>query len=176
MIKSGSNELRLEFSGNEMELKELIKQIFSDAEQKKATLDMFRDFYNLYERDSVELIDTLRREEGETGLSKSLRELLAELKGPFQRTYHTFYDITRTDTVDALMALGHEHQVSERIRQLQESKEGIFREIGIDADILFSSPTVISDGNAAVCEGSKYRGHNILFVNKINQGRTITVF
>jgi hypothetical protein len=169
IIKSGDSEMKMVFSSTNIELRQFMNQLFADELRKKETLAIFRGLYNLYEHNDPHLIFSFRNEGGESGLSQSIRELLFELRGPFQRQYHTYYDIDKISVIDALIALGHEHPVAERLRELRDNYQGMFEERGIEAYVSLDNDGAITDGHAAVCVGSKFRGRDLLILNPTNE-------
>ena len=175
-IKSGEHEISFSFKDKELSLEDLLKTLLENPIHSKLVYSMLRDNYNLYHRESDFLIDSFRRESPDSELSKNIRELLVDLKGPFSRDAHTYHDITRVNTVDAINNLGYEHPVSSRLRDLKDSVAGIFEERGVEVIVSFISSTNILDGNAAVCKGSKYRGRDLLLLNPNDTNKTISVF
>ena len=174
IIKMGESEVHMDIE-NTVELQVLLAQLFKDEQRQRETIAILKEFYHLYKRDSLDLIDTFRHEPGDTELSRRLRDLLVALQGPFQQAYHHFYDITQPAIVDALVALGYTHPVAEKLRQLQEQAQGMFEERGIYVTIAFLAEGLV-EGNAVVCTGSPYRGRDLLLINPTDLHRTITVF
>jgi hypothetical protein len=175
-IKTGDSELVLDFSDNKVNFTELIDMLLKGEKYKNDTLSILRDSYGLYNKDSELLVDYIRRQPGNSAISEKFRELLVDLRGPFERKYHNYYDITLVEVVDAINSLGYDHEVPVRLRELKDSASGIFEQRGIDVDVAVISAEKILDGNAAVCEGSKYRGRDLLLLNQSDLNKTISVF
>lgn len=175
-IKTGENEVTMEFSDNKVNFRDLIEILFNNDKYKKDALAILRDSYDLYYKDSELLVDSIRRESGESKFSQQIRGLLVDLKGPFERKYHNYYDITDVRVVDAISTLGYKHDVAKKLREIKDSAKGIFEQRGIDVDVAFISSDNILNGNAAVCEDSQHRGRDLLLLNPNNLTKTITVF
>ncbi len=175
-IKTGDSELVLDFSDNKLNFSELIGMLLKGEKYKNDTLSILRDSYGLYSKDSDLLVDYIRRQQGDSGISRKFRELLVDLRGPFHRDYHNYHDITLVEVVDAINSLDYDHEVSVRFRELKDSSSGIFEQRGIDVDVAVISAEKVLDGNAAVCEGSVYRGRDLLLLNPSDLRKTINVF
>ncbi|CAB5133400.1 hypothetical protein D3OALGB2SA_3776 [Olavius algarvensis associated proteobacterium Delta 3] len=175
-IKTGESELVMNFADNKLNFSELISLLLNNKAYRRDTLAILRDSYGLYQKDSDLLVDHIRRESGESSFSQRLREVLVDLRGPFERQFHHYYDITQNEVVDAINSLDYKHEVARRLRELRDSAAGIFEQRGVDVDVALYSSDKILDGNAAVCEGSKYRGRDLLLLNPYDQTKTISVF
>ena len=175
-IKAGGSELVMNFADNKLNFSDLIKTLLSDDKYKNDTLAILSDNYGLYQEGSEKLVDQIRREPGNTHFAEMMRELLNDKKGPFEQKYHTFYDIQDVNTVDIIKALDYKSKVAVRLRELKDNSEGIFEQRGIHVRVAFYSDDSILDGNAAVCEGSRYRGRDLILLNPREPSKTISVF
>ena len=153
-IEAGDRKVEMAFTDNKVDFIELIKVLMEDQDNKTNTLAILRDSYGLYEKDSPLLIDAIRKRQGGDDFSKGLRELLANLSGPFQREYHYFYDITVHEVVEAINRLDYDHVVSKEFRKQCDSRKGIFHTEPIPIYLIVSDSNQISDEEAAVCEAS----------------------
>lgn len=175
-VKIGDNEVSVDFSNNELNFSKLIDNLFEDNKSKQETLGILRDSHELYYIHSKLLVDRIRREPAESDFSVEIRDLLFDLKGPFERKQHTYYDITDTKVTNVINNLDYEHDVAIKFRELRDNSEGIFESRGIDVEVAFISANNIRDSYAAVCEDSKHRGRDLLLLNPNNLTKTITVF
>ncbi len=174
-IKTGNSELKINFAENKLNFSELIR-VLLEGENGKDTLAILRDSYGLYKSDSDLLVDHIRKAEGNSSFSEQLRELLIDLKGPFIRKHHSYYDITKKETVDAINALGYNHKVCKEFRQLQDHFKGIFKPRGLNVSVTFASENQIQHGDAFVCQGSTLRGRSLLLLNQNDLNKTLSVF
>lgn len=175
-IKAGNSELVVDFEGGKLNFLEVIGTLLENEEYEKTTRAILRDSYGLYHKDSELLVDHFRRTPGDSKLAMMMRDLLIDLKGPFGRSYHTFYDITDTAAVDAIKALDYRHPVALAFRDMADNAEGIFENRAVDAVIDFAPESQLGNGNAAVCRNSRFRGRDLLLLNPENPSRSITVF
>lgn len=175
-IKAGDNEFNMDFSGNKLELTELLNKLSQDSHQWNDTKAILRESYGLYEIDDGYLVDRLRKEYGSTLTAVALRELLSDLKGPFQREYHDYYDITQREIVTAINSLDYDHTVAKELRRLRDRKAGIFEERGVEVEVSFLTQDGVSDGQAVLCNGSQYQGLDLLLANPSDLQRIVSVF
>ncbi len=108
----------------------------------------------MYEIDEP-LVDHLRKESGHSSIASLLRGLLIDLKGPFQRDYHQFHDITNPNVVTAINTLGYEHDVAKEMRSLRDRATGIFEERGVEVEISLLDSGEVPEGQAILCNGSR---------------------
>jgi hypothetical protein len=73
-IKSGDTEMKMEFSGNKIDLGQFMDQLVEDK-SRAATLAILREVYHLYEGNSPYLIDALRALPYDHPVIEKLREL-----------------------------------------------------------------------------------------------------
>ncbi|CAB5135794.1 hypothetical protein D3OALGA1CA_3527 [Olavius algarvensis associated proteobacterium Delta 3] len=111
-IKTGESELVMNFADNKLNFSELISLLLNNKAYRRDTLAILRDSYGLYQKDSDLLVDHIRRESGESSFSQRLREVLVDLRGPFERQFHHYYDITQNEVVDAINSLDYKHEVA----------------------------------------------------------------
>lgn len=175
IIKAGDNEIKMGFSGNKLELTELLIRLSQDFQQWKETKAILRESYGLYEIDGSYLIDRLRKEQGDTSTAVAMRELLSDLKGPFQREFHKFYDVTHLEFVTAINSLEYDHTVAKELRRLRDRATGIFEERGVEVEVSFLTQGGFNDGHAVLCNGSQYRGLDLLLLNPSDLQKIIRV-
>lgn len=175
-IKAGKSELVMDFSDNKLNFSELLSVLLKDEKYKSDTLSILRDSYGLYHKDSDLLIDNIRKEPGDSEFSKKMRELLFDSKGPFEQSYHRYFDVSDVRIVGKINSLGYDHKVASRFREERDHARGIFEQRGIKVKIAVRPAEDILDGYAAVCEGSSYRGTDLLLLNPNDTSKTITVF
>lgn len=176
IIKAGDTEINMGFSGNKLELTDLLIRLAQDLQQWNETKAILRESYGLYEIDDSYLVDRLRKEQGATPTAVALRELLSDLKGPFQREYHNFYDVTRTEIVTAINGLDYDHTVAKELRRLRDRATGIFEERGVEVEVSFLTQDGFHDGQAVLCNGSQYRGLDLLLLNPSDLQKIVRVF
>jgi hypothetical protein len=163
-VSFGEAKVNMKFTGSSIELRKIFEETYKDASKKKEAMAILEAFFQIYERDNVKLIASYRDEDGNTEISKSIRKLLFELQGPFQRKYHTYYDITQPSVVDAINDLGYEHEVPRELRRLSHDATGIFEKKSIEVEIRVDAHHIIEDGNAVVCEGSGLHSRYLLLI------------
>ncbi|BBO66881.1 hypothetical protein DSCA_08110 [Desulfosarcina alkanivorans] len=169
-IKIGDNEATMNIDENRIDFIALIKNMMENEENKSGTLAILRDSYGLYRKDSLLLLDDIRKRTGKDDFSKGLRELLFNLTGPFKREYHRYYNIELREVVEAINKLDYEHVVSKKFRELSDNEEGIFEKRPIDIQIVFSNSYSIPEGEAAIIRGRgcDIFGREWLLLNKDN--------
>jgi hypothetical protein len=145
--------------------------IYKDGPSKTQALAILSKYFNLYGRDSSELIDSYRREEPDSQVSNAFRQLFYDLKGPFDRGYHYYYDITKSSIVDAINSLDYKHEVARKFRDVRDKAIGIFQMRSSEADIYFDPDDMLEKGVGVVCVGNELYGRYVLIVNPDNQKR-----
>lgn len=175
-IKNGDNEVVMNFSDNKLNFSELINLLLNDDKYKSDTISILRDTYGLYKRNSILLVDQIRKEPKDSIFSGHIRSLLVDMRGPFERDIHSYYDIKSLPVVSAIHSLGYKHKVAIKLREDRDNAVGIFEQRGIDIDVAIYSSDKIRNGNAAVCQFSKYKGRDLLLLNPNDPTKTITVF
>ncbi len=176
VIRSGDNEFQMGFSGNELDLDDLLEKLSQDPRQWNATKAVLRHTYDLYDINDTHLVDRLRKESGDSTTASAIRELLSDLKGPFQRKFHSFYDVTQTEIVTAVQDLDYNHSVAKEFRRLRDQAEGIFEERGIEVEVSFLHEKNVNDEHAILCNGSQYRGLDLLLLNPDDYQKIVKVF
>ena len=163
-VSFGEAKVNMKFTGSTIELRKIFEETYKDELKKKEAMAILEAFFQIYERDNIKLIASYRDEDGDSNISGALRKLLFELQGPFQRKYHTYYNITQASVVDALNDLGYEHKVSQELRKLSHDATGVFEKKSIDVEIRIDSSNIIEDGQAIVCEGSGLHSRYLLIM------------
>lgn len=175
-IETKAGKFKIQLADNKVNLKDLLNNLLTDNNYRDDTLAILQNSFNLFKRDCSQLIDSFRREDGKSSLSKNIRELLFDLKGPFERSFHKYYDITEESVVSAINDLNYNHSVAVRFRELRDKSTGIFEDRGIEVDVSLDTSDEIKDGYAAVCKGSKFHGRNLLLLGLNNGHKSTKVF
>ena len=175
-IETDAGIFKIQLADDNVNLKDLLSNLLTTDNYRDDTLAILQKSFKLFKRDSSQLIDSFRREDGKSSLSKNIRELLLDLKGPFDRSFHNYYDITEESVVSAINDLNYNHSVPIKFREFRDKSTGIFEDRGIEVEVSINSSDAITDGNAAVCKGSKYHGRNLLLLDRNNRHKSIKVF
>lgn len=127
-LKVGDSELEMRVEQNTLSVKNMLEVLLKDDDTKRESAALLKEFGNFYEPTDPALIQELEHQNIESEVSKQLRRLLYDLKGPFKRSAHTFYDIERVQIVNAIETLGFNHPVSKKLRELLIYRRGPFEE------------------------------------------------
>ena len=174
-IKYRETTVEMHIEDGTTTVKNLLDFLFSEEDRKKETMALLKEFYRVYDIADTALISEIEKQKGSSEISEELRGLLYELRGPFERSLHTFYNIEKPDIVSAIEKLGFEHPVSEGLRSLLNYRKGPFEE---NAAIVFLSVpqgVPIKLGRAASCKNNKFYRRCIRIFNK-QRTRSIDVF
>jgi hypothetical protein len=169
----GDSKLEMAFSGDKIIFQDVVGKLLNDEHSKKETLAILNGVYGLYRRDSIDLINSYRMDENDNELSRSIRQLLIDLAGPFKRKFHSYYDITQISVIDGLKKLLYDHPVLQELRELSDKHEVMFAIVMIPADVYIDN--TLSNRNAKICKGDKYFGRTIAIQNRADPTRIITV-
>jgi hypothetical protein len=172
-IKVGENQLEMDFSGDEITFQNVVGKLLNNEHSRKETLAILNGVYGLYKRDSMDLINSYRIDDNDSELFRSIRQLLIDLSGLFNRKFHSYYDITQISVINGLKELPYDHPVLENLRDLSDKHESIFATVIVPAEIYIDN--TLSNRNAKICEGDKYFGRTIAIQNLADPTRVITV-
>ena len=160
---------------NAVSLSDLLQLLLGeDSNQKVSALAIMRDKYGLYSKESNEMVDYLRHVHSESPFAFHIRELLFELKGPFTRKEHNYYDITEDEVVKAINSLGYQHEVAKRLREYSDKEEGIFKNVAIEVRIKMGKRTIL--GNTPVCLNSEFAGRDLMLIDASNPFNPLPIF
>jgi hypothetical protein len=153
----------------------VLNTLFADEKSAKLTRTILKEYHHLHELDS-QLVDSIRNVNPRSAFSSSLRRLLSNQEGPFQREFHSYYDVRTTDVIAGLKQNGKEHEVSSQLRLMaRDSVPPIFSSESLSVQVSFPVATQIREGFAATCNGSDLIGRNVVLRNPGN-GAMIQVF
>jgi hypothetical protein len=169
----GDSKLEMAFSGDKIIFQDVVGKLLNDERSKKETLAILNGVYGLYRRDSMDLINSYRMDENDNELSRSIRQLLVDLAGPFKRNFHSYYDITQISVIDGLKELLYDHPVLQELRELSDKHEAMFAIVIVPADVYIDN--TLSNRNAKICAGDKYFGRTLAIQNRTDPTRVITV-
>ena len=175
-IKGADFEFGIDVANKELGIFDLLDELLNKSEHQKQILAILERSYDLYKINSTALIDRIRRENSESPLSKGLRELLEDSKGPFDRKVQSYYDIRKESVVDALLKLEYDHPVAVKLREASDLSKGIFFDKGKDVKVLIVNSDSISNGHATVCSGCKYYGRQVLILNPNDNTKVASFF
>jgi len=172
-ISLGKNtSFEINMKGNTIEHSDLFKKLLS-GKNREDTLFLLKK-YKVYHIADTDLVNQLERIDKKSQISALLRRLLQDLRGPFSRTLHSFYDINNRPVIKALEKLGYNHIVSHGIRNLYKYRRGPFESLFKPVDL--STPNInIRVGFAAACRNNEFYGQTIKLIDKSFDEKSITV-
>ncbi|WP_404364502.1 hypothetical protein [Marinobacter sp.] len=174
----GGNSLVLDFSGREYELTSLFENVMADEEQADIVRAMLRKRFGLYNVQSTEFVDYLRRLSPQDEVSKEIIGLLVDGAGPFDHQFHTYRNIHTLSAALEIIELDYDSPAAARLRDAATRQEGIFRQVGIPVQLTFVPVSQLSDNYAAVCSARphKFIGHDLLLTSGERAQRMVSVY
>lgn len=155
-LNIGDNSVDIELDNSQMQAIEILKVLFQEENRKRETQALLKEFYDVYYVKDPQLVNELAAMNGSDQISKELRQLLKDLRGPFNRKFHKFYNIEDKSIINAIEQLGYEHPVSEALRELVVHAEGPFREVALPVRISVPAGNKISKGTGASCRSNHF--------------------
>jgi|GEM_PF-5827072 len=176
IVKAGDNHIKMQFADRNADIVSVIDQLFSNQSHKQAILSILRENYHLYELNSQELLDAIRKQPGESQVSTGLREILDHKLGPFTENFG-YYNVKDTALVAALTKLEYNSTVASTLRKQSKLKTGIFRPEIIEAQVLVAaaSDQSVGEGFAVICHGAPYYKRTLLLLDRATSSMTTTV-
>jgi hypothetical protein len=159
---------------NEVNVIDLLNGLLTNNKYQNEILAILESSFGLYKKESSQLIYIISKEDPRSQLSENIRELLVDLKGPFNREFHSYYDIKKPSVVDVLIKLKYDHPVAVKLRDLSDEGEGIFFDRGKDVEVSIANSNSILDQHASVCTGCKYFGRYVTLQNSENNAKVRT--
>lgn len=164
-LQVGDNQLEMALEGDTLSIKKMLNHLFKDDEAKRESRALLKEFGSFYLPSDPGLVEVIEKQDAESEVAKKLRSLLYNLKGPFERSTHTFYDVQDVDLVDAIEKLGFDHPVSKELRELLIYRKGPFKEQAEEIILSVPSGNRIQTGRAASCKGNKFYRREIRIFN-----------
>lgn len=163
----GDTEVDINLAGDSLSVRSMLDTLFKDDDTKRESTALLKEFGGYYEPADPAIVEVIAQQDVQSEVSVRLRNMLDNLRGPFDRSLHTFYDIQDADIVDAIETLGYEHAVSYQLRELLAYRRGPFEEKA--KEVLLSVPEGdnIPSGRAASCTSNEFYRKEIRIYNKL---------
>lgn len=172
-MNSGPNSITLELSDQKIDFLGLIDSAMEDKNKAHLLLSKLKNDYEIYDVNSDELVDYLRRLSPNEKISQEILNLLFEGAGPFDYQFHAYRNIYSLSTVNEILKADYQSEVAQGLRDAADEGVGIFKKVALPVRVGFAPESRISDGQAAVCTDSEYRGRNIMLFNDQGIDRNI---
>ncbi|MGR5221843.1 hypothetical protein ACPV4B_16575 [Vibrio parahaemolyticus] len=164
-LKVGDSELEMKVEDNTLSIKEMLELLLKDEDTKRESAALLKEFGNFYKPTDPALIQEIAQQNIKSEVSQQLRSLLYDLKGPFVRSAHTFYDVEKVQIVNAIETLGFDHPVSLKLRELLRYRKGPFEEHAKEILVSVPSGNRIPSGRAASCKGNEFYRREVKIFN-----------
>ena len=173
-LNIGDNSVDLELDNSELQAVEILNLLFKEENRKRETQALLKEFYDVYYVEDPQLVDELAVVSGDARISIELRQLLKELRGPFHRKFHKFYDIEDKSIINAIEKLGfvadtgignraavHDNRLIRGVEEyvigdLVVHAKGPFKEVARPMRFSVPSGNKISEGKGASCRSNPY--------------------
>lgn len=165
-VDLGGYIVEVDINNDYVEINSIISKLFETETNRITTQALLREYYRLYDINDPQLVEYIKKIDQQAFLAEELRELLAELKGPFKRELHSFHDVTNTEIATAIKDLGYTHPVAEALRKLLKRREGPFEEIEKEIEVRLSANKQLKAGYASACRKNFFFGREIRVFNE----------
>jgi hypothetical protein len=166
-IQIGDSELDISLEGDSLSVRNMLDVLFKDDETRRESSALLKEFGGYYEPADPAIIEVIAQQDVQSEVSVRLRNMLNNLRGPFDRSLHTFYDIQDTEIVDAIETLGYDHPVSDQLRELLAFRKGPFEEKAKEVFLSVPAGNNIPIGRAASCANNEFYRKEIIIYNKL---------
>ncbi len=174
-LQLGDNKLEMTLEGDELSVKKMLDILFKDKEAKRESSALLKEFGDYYQPTDPSIVSALEKQNKESEVSKELRTLLYNLRGPFDRSTHSFYNVEDVHIVDAIEKLGFDHAVSKELREMLIYRRGPFQEKAKGIFISVPAGNRIKKGRAASCKGNEFFRREIRVFN-VQRTNSVSVY